>query len=173
MWSTFVMSRSNAQKRLSLTCSHLLYKYDKHGCIDGLHHIMSMFTSDAIAATLSRFSTREYFRAKRLFSFVWALLVPLGFSRKLKDKGKTSLRAKIFASGKPALEVYFKNIKDILSFQLLVSASVSALFDIVRCIPKYCCFKPKTKSCCLKFSRVFFPQWSLVSCEFANLPMLI
>ena len=76
MWSTFVMSRSNAQKRLSLTCSHLLYKYDKPGCIDGLHHIMSMFTSDAIAATL---------------------------------------------------EVHFKNIKDILSFQLLASASVSAL----------------------------------------------
>ena len=37
--------KSNAQKRLSLTCSHLLYKYDKPGCIDGLHHIMSMFTS--------------------------------------------------------------------------------------------------------------------------------
>ena len=27
---------------------------------------------------------------------------PLGFSRKLKEKGKKSLRAKIFASGKPA-----------------------------------------------------------------------
>ena len=53
------------------------------------------------------------------------------------------------------LEVYFKIIKDIFSFQLLASASVSALFDIVRCIPRYCCFKRKTESCCLKSSRVF------------------
>ena len=36
-----------------------------------------------------------------------ALLFPLGFSRKLKDKEKKSLRAKIFASGKPAKDGYF------------------------------------------------------------------
>ena len=58
------------------------------------------------ARLISRFSTSEYFRAKRLFSFVSTLLVPLGFSRKLKDKGKKSLRAKIFASGKPAIELF-------------------------------------------------------------------
>ena len=28
------------------------YKYDKHRCIDGLHHTMSLFTSDAMAGTL-------------------------------------------------------------------------------------------------------------------------
>ena len=63
-------------------------------CLDHLQH-----------PVLSRFSTSEYCRAKRLFSFVSTELVPLGFSRTLKDKGTKSLRAKIFASGKPALEV--------------------------------------------------------------------
>ena len=51
-----------------------------------------------------RIFTRE---ATFLFSFVWALLFPLDFSQKLKDKEKKSLRAKIFASGKPAKDGYF------------------------------------------------------------------
>ena len=61
------------------------YKYDKHRCIDDLHHTMSLFTSDAMAGTL---------------------------------------------------DVYFIN-KDILSFQLLASASVVASlgsFGIVRAV---------------------------------------
>ena len=45
----------------------------------------------------------------------------------------------MFTSDAMAATVYFKNIKDISSFQFLVSASVSALFDIARCIPRYCC----------------------------------
>ena len=64
----------------------------------------------------------------------------------------------MFTSDAIAAKVYFKNIKNILSFQLLASAAVSALFDIVRCIPRYCCFKPKIESCRLKFSGAFFAQ---------------
>ena len=44
----------------------------------------------------------EFLCAKRLFSFVLALLVPLGSSRKLKRHGEKVASMKIFASGKPA-----------------------------------------------------------------------
>ena len=54
-------------------------------------------------SALSLFSTSEFLRVKQAFSFGLTLLGPLGFSRKLKDKEKKSLRAIIFASGKPAL----------------------------------------------------------------------
>ena len=40
------------------------YKYDKHCCIDGLHHTMSLFTSDAMAGTLD-----VYFINKDILSF--------------------------------------------------------------------------------------------------------
>ena len=44
----------------------------------------------------------EFLRAKRLFPFVLASLVPLGSSRKLKRHGEKVASMKIFASGKPA-----------------------------------------------------------------------
>ena len=52
-----------------------------------------------IDRALNRFSTSQFLRAKGIFSFVSASLVPLGFNRKLKDKGKSQ----IFVSVKSAL----------------------------------------------------------------------
>ena len=92
-----------------------------------------------LRALLSRFSTSEYFRAKRLFSFVSTYLVPLGFSRKLKDKGKKSLRAKIFASGKPALR-WFQSGRNRLS--RIKKCRRSAIGTVVSW-SRLCCSKPK------------------------------
>ena len=48
------------------------------------------------------FHWRIFTREATFFFSLNLILVPFGFSRKLKDQGKKSLRAKIFASGKPA-----------------------------------------------------------------------
>jgi hypothetical protein len=51
----------------------------------------------------SRFSTGEFFRATRPFSFVGiSLITPARRGKMDADKGKRSLRVKKFASGKPA-----------------------------------------------------------------------
>jgi hypothetical protein len=56
-----------------------------------------------IKQAYSRFSTGEFFRATRPFSFVGvSLITPARRGKKDADKGKRSLRVKKFASGKPA-----------------------------------------------------------------------
>ena len=52
---------------------------------------------------LSRFSTSEFFRAKRPFSFVGSIVPHFADVISDTDTGKRSLRARKFASGKPAL----------------------------------------------------------------------
>jgi hypothetical protein len=61
-----------------------------------------LFTREFVL--LSRFSTSEFFRAKRPFSFDGIhFATRLADAISHTDKGKRSLRAREFASGKPAL----------------------------------------------------------------------
>jgi hypothetical protein len=76
------------------------------------NHILQIFFPRKIFLSgngpLSRFSTSEFFRA---FSLSVSLITSARRGKMDADKGKRSLRAKKFASGKPALNLAIVGLK--------------------------------------------------------------
>ena len=75
---------------------------------------------EGILKELSWFSTSNFFRAKRFYSFVFGQFVPDGCGWKLENNSKMSLRAKKTASGKPALTHWVALHPDAPYFSILL-----------------------------------------------------